>query len=125
MCRLAPPTLSGVGNKAVFLRHYRFEHRTTERSITLQGWSYLWAGLLGAGYVWWIGYGSVLQAAAVNLAFAIGVVAIALGTSVLPSFQQLVVIVAVVPLAIFIQGKTMVSIIREGFRRRGWLITVA
>jgi len=106
----------------VFLRPYRFEHRNTDRSISIQGWSYLWAGLLGAGYVWWIGFGSVLQAAAVNLAFAFGVVAIALGTSVLPSFQQLAVIVVVVPLAIFIQGKTMVSIMRDGFRRRGWLI---
>jgi hypothetical protein len=125
MCRLASPTLSGVGNSTVSLNHYRFEHPKMERSITIGGWSYLWAGLLGAGYVWWVAYGSVLQALAVNLAFAVGVIAIALGTSVLPSLQQFLILLVVVPLAIFTQETLMVSIIREGFRKRGWLIRMA
>ena len=104
------------------LRVYRFEHPKTERSITIGGWSYLWAGFLGAGYVWWVGYGGVLQALAINIAFAIDVIAIALGTSVLPSVQQLLVILVVVPLAVFTQGSLMVTLIRDGFRKRGWLI---
>jgi hypothetical protein len=109
----------------VALKEYRFEHPKTERSITLRGWSYLWAGLLGFVYVWRIGYGSVLQALAINIAFAIGVIAIVLGTSVLPAVQQLLVILVVIPLAIFIQGTTMISLIREGFRKRGWLVRMA
>jgi len=108
----------------VALKHYRFEHPKTEQSISVGGWSYLWAGLLGAAYVWWVGSGSVLQAVAINIAFAVGVVAIMLGTSILPSVQQLLVILAVVPLAIFIQGSMMVALIRDGFRKRGWLVRV-
>lgn len=106
------------------LRVYRFEHPKTERSITIGGWSHLWAGLLGAIYVWWIGFGSILQALAINIAFAVGVVAIALGTSILPSLQQFFVIMVLVPLAIFTQGSLMISLIREGFRKRGWLVRV-
>ena len=48
-----------------------------------------------------------------------------LGTSILPSLQQLFVIMVLVPLAIFIQGTLMVSLIRDGFRQRGWLVRVA
>ena len=107
------------------LREYRFEHPKTERSITIRSWSYLSAGLLGAAYVWWIGAGSVLQALAINIAFAIGVIAIALGTSVLSSLQQLLILLVLVPLAILAQGSMMVSLIREGFRRRGWLVRMA
>jgi hypothetical protein len=109
----------------VALREYRFEHPKTERSITIRRWSYLWAGLLGAAYVWWIGAGSVLQALAINIAFAVGFVAITLGSSVLPSLQQVFVFLVLVPLAIFAQGSMMITLIREGFRRRGWLVRMA
>ena len=107
------------------MRHYRFEHPKTEQTITIGGWSYLWAGFVGAGYVWWVGYGSVLQALAINIAFVIGLIAIVLGTSVLPSIQQLLVILVIVPLAVFSQASLMISLIRDGFRKRGWLVRVA
>jgi hypothetical protein len=107
------------------VRHYRFEHPKTEQTIIIGGWSYLWAGFVGAGYVWWVGYGSVLQALAINIAFAIGLIAIVLGTSVLPSIQQLLVILVIVPLAVFSQASLMISLIRDGFRKRGWLVRVA
>jgi hypothetical protein len=109
----------------VALREYRFEHPKTEQSIIVRRWSYLWAGLLGAIYVWWIGTGSVLQALAINIAFAIGVVAITLGSSVLPSLHQVFVLMVLAPLAIFMQGSMMITLIREGFRRRGWIIRIA
>ena len=92
------------------LREYRFEHPKTERSVTIRRWSYLWAGLLGAGYVWWIGTGSILQALAINIAFAIGVIAITLGTSILPSLQQLLILLMLVPVAILTQGTMMISL---------------
>ena len=104
------------------LQEYRFEHPKTERSITIGRWSYLLAGFLGAGYVWWIGYGSVVQALAINIAFAIGVIAIALGSSALPSLYQLLVLLAFLPLAVLTQGSLMISLIRNGFRKRGWLV---
>jgi hypothetical protein len=111
----------------VALRAYRFEHPKTERSVTIRRSSYLWAGLLGAGYVWWIGTGSILQALAINIAFAfaIGVVAVTLGTSILSSLQQLLILLVLVPVAILAQGSMMISLIREGFRRRGWMIRLA
>jgi hypothetical protein len=108
----------------VVLREYRFEHPKTERSIIIGRWSYVWAGLLGAIYVWRIGFGSVAQAIVINIAFAIGVVAIALGTSILPSVQQLLVLMALGPLAILVQGSTMISLIRAGVRKRGWFIRI-
>jgi hypothetical protein len=109
----------------VALRAYRFEHPKTERSVTIRRSSYLWAGLLGAGYVWWIGTGSILQALVINIAFAIGVVAIGLGSSILSSLQQVFVLMILVPLAIFMQGSMMIALIREGFRKRGWMIRMA
>ena len=107
------------------LREYRFEHPKTERSVTIRRWSYLWAGLLGAAYVWWIGTGSVLQALAINITFAVGVIAIGLGTSILSSLQQFLIILVLVPLAILTQGSMMIALIREGFRKRGWMIRIA
>jgi hypothetical protein len=109
----------------VILRAYRFEHPKTERSVAIGGWSYLWAGFLGAGYVWWIGYGSILQAVAINIAFAIGVIAIALGSSVLPSLHQFLVLLVALPVAVLAQGSLMISLIRGGFRKRGWLVRSA
>jgi hypothetical protein len=109
----------------VALRAYRFEHPKTERSVTIRRSSYLWAGLLGAGYVWWIGTGSILQALVINIAFAMGVVAIGLGSSILSSLQQVFVLMILVPLAIFMQGSMMIALIREGFRKRGWMIRMA
>jgi hypothetical protein len=109
----------------VSLKEYRFEHPKTERFVTIGRWSYVWAGLLGAIYVWRIGYGSILRAAAINIAFALGVTAIVLGSSALPSLQQLFVLMVVCPLAVLTQGTLMISLIRDGFRRRGWFIRVA
>ncbi len=106
------------------LRGYRFEHPKTERTVTIGGWSYVWAGLLGAFYVWRIGSGSVVQAVAINVAFAIGVVAIVFGSSILPSVQQLLVLMALGPLAILLQGSMMIGLIRDGFRKRGWFVRV-
>jgi len=107
------------------LREYRFEHPKTERTVLITGWSYLWAGFLGAIYVWWIGSGSVLQALALNIVFAVGVVGITLGSSVLPSLYQLLVLLVVMPLAVLVQGSLMIALIRDGFRKRGWLVRMA
>lgn len=104
-------------------RPLRFEHPKTEKSITLRAKSYLWAGLFGAAYVRWIGYGSVLKALAVNLGFAVAVVIVVGVTSsnYVKPVVQFVILVVMVPLVVVIQGEIMVSIIRTAFRRRGWM----
>lgn len=106
------------------LRTYRFEHPKTEQSIVLRRSAYLWGGLFGAGYVAWIGHGgNVARAIAINLAFAVGFLALIGATStryVLPKVQLIVLLVAA-PLAVWIQGELMIDIIRNGFRRRGWM----
>ncbi len=107
------------------LRGFRFEHPRTERSVTLHSLSYVWAGLFGAAYVARIGYGSVLQALAVNLVFAVGTVLLTGVTSYIPPVQQFLALVLGLPAIVVIQGVTMISIIRTGFRRRGWMTRTA
>jgi hypothetical protein len=109
----------------VLLRGFRFEHARTEQSVTIRGMSYAWAGLFGAGYVAWLGYGSVLQAVAINLAFAVGVVLLVGVTTYFAPLPQFLVLVVGLPVAILLQGGFMISLIRAGFRRRGWMIRTA
>lgn len=93
-----------------------------ERSVSVKGWSYLWAGLFGVGYVMYIGYGNVWRAAAINVGLA-GFYIVSVGvTSFIPPKMQLMAVIGLVPILIFIQGKAMVDIIRMGFRRRGWMV---
>lgn len=106
----------------MLFRGYRFEHPKTEKSVSVTGWSFLWAGLFGVGYVMYIGYGNVWRAAAINAALGAFYIA-ALGiTSFIPPKMQLIAVIGLVPVLIFIQGRAMVDIIRMGFRRRGWMI---
>ncbi|SKA05468.1 hypothetical protein SAMN02745126_03353 [Enhydrobacter aerosaccus] len=106
----------------MLLRGYRFEHPKTERSVVVHGLSYIWAGLFGAAYVRWVGYGSVLQAVAINLAFAVGTVLFLGITSYIAPLQQFLALVVGLPAIVVVQGMMMVSLIKTGFRRRGWMI---
>ncbi len=108
----------------MLLRGYRFEHPRTEESVTVGGWSYLWAGLFGAGYVLWIGSGSVWKALALNLAYGLAFLAVVAVTSFIPAKFQFLVLLPLVPGVIVAQGASMISIIRSGFRRRGWMASV-
>ena len=101
-------------------RRYRFEHPVTEKSISIGSFSYLWAGLFGALYVWRIGSGGVLQAIAVNVAFGLGVVLVLTVINFVPESLRIAGLVCLVPIAIYLQGLVMISIVREGFKRRGW-----
>ncbi len=105
----------------MLLRGFRFEHPKTERSVVIRPLSYIWAGLFGAGYVAWIGCGSILQAVAVNAGFAIGVVLLLGVTSYVAPVQQFLALLVGLPAAVLIQGAVMVSLVRTGFRRRGWM----
>ncbi|UYN94876.1 MAG: hypothetical protein KIT25_23130 [Enhydrobacter sp.] len=109
----------------MFLRGYRFEHPRTEKSITIRGWSYLWAGLFGAAYVWWIGFGSVWYALLLNVAYGAAFLSIVAVTSFIAAKTQFLVLLVLVPGVILVQGMAMISIIRIGFRRRGWMSSMA
>lgn len=106
----------------MFFRGYRFEHPKTEKSVTLAGWSYLWAGLFGAAYVIYVGYGNVWRALAINIACGLIFVAATAATSFIKPLFQLFVLVGLVPAIVLIQGTAMINIIRTAFRRRGWQI---
>ena len=106
----------------MLLSGFRFEHPKTERSVVIRPLSYVWAGLFGAGYVAWIGHGSIVQAIAINAGFAVGVVLLLGVTSYVAPIQQFLFLVFSLPVAVLVQGAFMVSLVRTGFRRRGWMI---
>lgn len=107
------------------LRSYRFEHPKTEQSVTIRRLSYVWAGLFGAAYVAWVGHGSVLQAAATNVGFAIGVVLLIGASCYVATLPQFLMLMIGLPAIVLLQGTIMVNMIRTAFRRRGWLIRTA
>ena len=116
--------LHGVVWFAVF-GGYRFEHPRTEATVDVGGWAYLWAGLFGAFYVWRKGFPQLfLKAFAYNVAFALGCIAVWGATSIpqVPVRFQGLILLAMVPVVILVQANLMISMIRDGYRRRGWMI---
>jgi hypothetical protein len=104
---------------------YRFEHPRTEVSVEVGGWSYLWAGLFGAFYVWRKGCGAqFLKAFAFNIAYALAFIGVWGATSIpqVPVRMQALVLLALVPTLVLVQANTMIRIIRDAYRRRGWMV---
>ena len=105
---------------------YRFTDPDTERSLFVEHWSYLWAGVFGAAYVLYkgMGAGRFLYAAIINILFALVVVAATFVTSLrfVPVNAQAVALVAMIPVIIAIQGTVMIRIVRDGYVRRGWRV---
>ena len=106
---------------------YRFEHPRTEATVDIGGWSYLWAGLFGAFYVWRKGFPQLFwKAFAFNLLYAL----IFFGFGFVSSMPQVpiptkiwaLVMVALVPTLILVQANQMIRMIRDGYRRKGWMI---
>lgn len=106
----------------MILPRYYFEHPKSEKSVRLAGWSYVWAGLFGVGYVWRVGTGNLFNAMAVNMGFC-GLFFVMLSvTSFLSGIVPLIVLAVAVPVFVFLNGRAMMSIIRTGYRRRGWMV---
>ena len=105
-------------------RGYRFEHPRNETVVEVGGWSYLWAGLFGAFYVWRMGFGKVFfKAFAINLGFLLFYVGTWAVTSyVVPIRTQAMILLVLIPTIVVAQGITMLKMIRDGYRRRGWLV---
>jgi hypothetical protein len=104
---------------------YRFEHPKTEVTVEVGGWGYLWAGLFGAFYVWRKGCGpQFLKALLFNIGYLVLYVGMVGVTSMpqVPPLIQAVAIVAGVPVILLLQANLMVRIIRDAYRRRGWLV---
>jgi hypothetical protein len=106
---------------------YRFEHPRTEASVHVGGWGYLWAGLFGAFYVWHKGCRQVFwKALGYNIVFAVGYFGFGFVTSMpqvpIPTKMWALAMVGLVPTLILIQANTMIRLIRDAYRRRGWMI---
>lgn len=104
---------------------YRFEHPRTELSVEVTGWGYLWAGLFGAFYVWSKGCRPQFwKALAYNIGYAVVFIAAWGATSIpqVPVRMQALFLLALVPTLILIQANTMIGIIKEAYRRRGWMV---
>lgn len=104
---------------------YRFEHPRTEVTVTVGGWSYLWAGLLGAFYVWRKGFPQLfLKAFAYNIGYAVVFFGVWFVTSIpqVPIKFQALGLLALIPTLILLQANQMIRMIRDGYRRRGWMI---
>jgi ABC-type transport system involved in multi-copper enzyme maturation permease subunit len=89
------------------------------------GWSYVWAGLFGAFYVWQKGFGRLfLKAFAFNLLYGVVFAGFFVGTLtfIRNGLQWYGLQVVVIPIFILGQGTTMLRMIRDGYRRRGWMI---
>jgi len=106
----------------MLIRNLRFEHPATEQQAFVRPSSYLWAGLFGAGYVMWVGKGSVGRALAINAIAGLAVLAILAATFSLAPLLQVSCVVLIVPVAIYLQGRAMLAIVRRGYRREGWLV---
>ena len=80
-------------------RGYRFEHPRNKTVIEVGGRSYLWAGLVGASYVWRLGFRRLfLKAFAINLAYLFFFIGVwALTSYVVPIRIQAVILLAMIP----------------------------
>jgi len=105
-------------------RGYRFEHPRNETVVEVGGWSYLWAGLFGAFYVWRHDFRRLfLRAFAINLCHLLFFIGVWAATSwVVPLRIQAAILLAMVPALIISQGAAMLRVIRDGYRHRGWLV---
>lgn len=100
----------------------RFEHPQTEQQVTIGPASYLWAGFLGALYVHRMRCGGVGRAALINLGCAVALVGFFHVSSYLNPTRQLLALGVFAPLLFILQARWMMSIIRRGYRRAGWMI---
>ncbi len=105
-------------------RGYRFEHPRNETVVEVGGWSYLWAGLFGAFYVWRLGFRRLfLKAFAINLVHLLLFIGVWAATSwVVPLRIQAVILLAMIPALIISQGSAMLRMIRDAYRHRGWMV---
>src|SRR5205823_1021510 len=103
---------------------YRFEHpNADEHSVTIEGWSYVWAGLFGAFYVALKGHARQFpKALLINLAYFVPYILLVGASSQLQPNVQLVAVIVSIPIMVIVQSLAMVRLVRDGYRRRGWWI---
>jgi hypothetical protein len=105
-------------------RGYRFEHPRNETVIEVGGWSYLWAGLFGAFYLWRKGFRRLfLRAFATNLGYLLFFIGVWAVTSYVVSLRiQAAILLVTIPVLTISQGATMLRMLRDAYRHRGWLV---
>lgn len=102
---------------------YRLEDPKTAKIVKIGSWSYLWAGLFGALYMFFkAGRQGLFQGIALTLVCTLALAALAMVTSILPVVQQLVALVLGAPTILIFQSVKMVTLIRKSYRRRRWIV---
>ena len=102
---------------------YRFDDLATDRSVELDGWSYVWAALGGPVYVLskgFVGAAVVMLFVTAALAAATALVLIVI-VGFWNSTAVSIVSAAAAPLiALTMQAVLAIQLVRRGFINRGW-----
>ena len=106
--------------------HYRFEHPITGRVITVHGLSYLAAAILGPIWVAIVGrrIRSVLLSLVVSAVYGAGVVLLIGASTYTTAANGIIMLVFITPALIVFHGRSQVFVLREEFRRRGWMVNI-
>jgi hypothetical protein len=125
----APPALSSASSESAvqsMFPRYLFESRQTERNVTVGGWSYVWAGLLGPLYVLCKGGRQyVFHALALTAALMLALTALVAVTSYITAVMQTIAIILALPIGLLVQSVKTVAILKTAYRRRGWRVRTA
>ena len=102
---------------------YRFDNPATEKSLVIDGWSWVWAAVAGPVYVLALGFVKpALKTLLVSVAAA-GTAALGLAFIVgfIDSMLLSLVAVVVIPLAaMLVQATAAIQFIRSHLLHRGW-----
>jgi hypothetical protein len=105
---------------------YLFESRQTKRNVTVGGWSYVWAGLLGPLYVLSKGGRQyVFHALALTAGLMLAVAVLLAVTTYVSAVLQTVALILALPVVLIVQSVKTVEILRTAYRRRGWRVRTA
>jgi hypothetical protein len=118
--------LAGTG-ATLFFPHYRFEHPITGRLISVNGFSYLLATFLGPVWVAYVGrrVRVVLMSMVVSAVYTAGLAILLIGATNYTNAAYGIIMLAFLTPALFVlHGRSTVFVLREDFRRRGWMVGI-
>lgn len=111
----------------MFLPTYRFEHPITGRTIRITGFSYLLAAFGGPIYAAAIGRRPwvILMSMVVSGIYTAGIVGVVgFAAMYLDSAKAIITLAFLIPAAMVFHGRSTMFVLREDFRRRGWMVGI-
>jgi drug/metabolite transporter (DMT)-like permease len=118
--------LAGTG-ATLFFPHYRFEHPITGRMISVNGFSYFLAAFLGPVWVAFIGrrVRGVLMSIVVSGVYTVGILMVTyVAANYTSAANGILMLVFLIPALITLHGRSQIFVLREDFRRRGWMVNI-